>query len=176
MSERGSHPRGQRCTFCEIVAREAPASIVYEDDRVLGIMDVGPVNPGHAMVIPREHVACLADVDEATWARLCAVARRLAQAIRACGVRCEGINLFLADGEAAFQEILHLHLHVFPRYEDDAFELVADWSAKPPRAELDAVAARIRRAYDRLFDAAEPLPAAVAEEKDGPAGRDERRS
>ena len=140
-----------RCIFCRIVAKEAPASIVYEDDVTLCLMTIGPVNRGHAMVIPKQHAASLAELDEATWEHVSRVARRLAQAIRESGVRCEGVNLFLADGEAAFQDVFHLHLHVFPRFKGDPFKLEADWSVKPPRTELDAVATQIRRAYERRY-------------------------
>lgn len=139
------------CVFCEIVAGRSPASVFYEDDLVLGLMTIGPVTEGHAMVMPKEHLPYLADLDEATGRHLWTVTQRSAAAIQASGVRCEGINLFLADGEAAFQEIFHLHMHVFPRYRGDPFKLVADWDQKPPRAELDRVAAQIRRAYDELW-------------------------
>ena len=74
----------------------------------------------------------------------------MAAAIRQSGVTCEGINLFLADGEAAFQDVFHVHLHVIPRYKGDSFQVVADWDIKPPRTELDHVASQIRDAYQRL--------------------------
>jgi diadenosine tetraphosphate (Ap4A) HIT family hydrolase len=139
------------CVFCEIVARRRPASIFYEDQRVIGFMTIGPVTQGHAMVVPKEHAPLLADLDDVTSRHLWTVTQRTAAAIRASGVRCEGINLFLADGEAAFQEIPHFHIHVFPRYRGDPFKLVANWDVKPPRAELDEVALQIRTAYDRLW-------------------------
>lgn len=141
----GSGP--EPCVFCEIVAGRAPASVVHEDDCCLAIMTIGPVNPGHLLVLPKAHAPYLADLEEATGGHLFAVAMRMAAAIRASGLRCEGINLFLADGEAAFQEVFHLHLHVFPRFAGDPFGLTADWSVHPTRAELDANAALIRRAY-----------------------------
>ncbi len=144
------------CVFCRIVAGECPVSAFYEDDRVLGLLTIGPVNPGHAMVIPKRHVASLADLDEATGRHLWTIAQRTAAALRRSGVKCEGVNLFLADGEAAFQEVFHVHLHVFPRYRGDPFKLIADWNAKPPREELDRIAAQIRTAYEQLR-ADEPL-------------------
>ena len=107
------------CIFCEIVAGRSPASSFYEDDRVLGLMTIGPVTTGHAMVIPKRHAAYLADLDEETGRHLFTVVQRTAAAIRASGVRCEGINLFLADGAAAAQEVFHVHMHVFPRYRGD---------------------------------------------------------
>ena len=142
----------QECVFCQIVAGESPASIFYEDEIVLGFMTIGPVTTGHAMIIPKRHAAYLADLDEETGRHLWTITQRTAAAIRESGVRSEGINLFLADGEAAFQEIFHLHMHVFPRYAGDPFKLVVDWDVKPSREELNQAAQQIRSAYDRLWD------------------------
>ena len=133
------------CIFCQIVAGEAEASIVHDDGDILAFMDIRPVTPGHLLVIPKRHAPFLADLDEATAARMFVVAQRLAAALRASGLRCEGVNLFLADGEAAFQEVFHVHLHVFPRFAGDTFRISADWSVTPSRPELDAQAERIRR-------------------------------
>jgi diadenosine tetraphosphate (Ap4A) HIT family hydrolase len=135
------------CIFCAIATGQAPASAVYEDDLALAFLDIQPVNPGHLLIIPKRHAAQLADLDEQTGAHLFCVAMRLAQALRRSGVRCEGVNLFLADGEAAFQEVFHIHLHVLPRFTGDPFKIDADWSIQPARDELDALAAQIRSAY-----------------------------
>jgi diadenosine tetraphosphate (Ap4A) HIT family hydrolase len=134
------------CIFCAIVAGVALASVVYEDEAVLAFLDIRPVTPGHLLVIPKRHAPFLADLDDATRARLFTVAMWLAQALRDSGLRCKGINLFLADGEAAFQEVFHTHLHVFPRFAGDSFRISADWSVHPEREELDAVAALVRTA------------------------------
>ena len=139
------------CIFCQIIAGESPASIFYEDNLVLGFMDLGPVTPGHSMIIPKQHAASLADLDEDTGRHMWTITHRTAAAIRESGVQCEGINLFLADGEAAFQEVFHLHMHIFPRYQGDSFKLVADWDVKPLRKELDHVADMIKVSYDQLW-------------------------
>jgi histidine triad (HIT) family protein len=139
------------CVFCQIVAGKSPASVFYEDDHLLGFMDIGPVTTGHVMIIPKQHASCLAELDEEIGRRLWTVTQRTAAAIRQCGVRCEGINLFLADGEAAFQEVPHVHMHLFPRYRGDPFRLEADWNIRPSREELDQVAQEIRLAYERLW-------------------------
>jgi histidine triad (HIT) family protein len=131
------------CVFCRIVSGST-ASVVHRDDEVLAFMDTRPVNPGHVLVIPTRHYSSLADVPESVAARCFLVAQRVAAALRASGLRCEGINLFLADGEAAFQEVFHVHLHVFPRYTGDSFRIDADWSTRPSRDELDAVAKQVR--------------------------------
>lgn len=135
------------CIFCSIVSGAAPASITYEDEKILGFLTTGPVTPGHLMVIPKQHFACVSEMDEQTGAQLFQASMRMAKALRKSSLRCEGVNWFLADGEAAFQEIFHVHLHVFPRFQGDDFKLVADWSVHPPREQLDATAEVIRNGY-----------------------------
>jgi histidine triad (HIT) family protein len=141
------------CIFCQIVTGDSPASVIYEDDKVMSFLTVGPVNTGHSLVIPKAHLVYLADMDEETGRHLFTITSRIAQATRDSGIRCEGINLFLADGETAFQEVPHVHMHIFPRFRGDPFKLIADWSIKPPRLELDATAAHIREAYDKRWPA-----------------------
>lgn len=134
------------CVFCAIVAGQLPASAVYEDEEVLAFMDIQPVNPGHVLVIPKTHFPMLADLDPKIGGRIFQVGQRVAAALRRSGLRCEGVNLFLADGEAAGQEVFHAHLHVFPRYTGDGFGLrfSLDYYDKPPRAALDENARRIK--------------------------------
>ncbi|MFI7215692.1 HIT family protein [Micromonospora maritima] len=79
------------------------------------------------------------DVGGRMWTQ----AHRLAGALRRSTLRCEGVNLFLADGEAAFQEIFHVHLHVIPRFAGDTFRIDAEWRRRE-RVELDAAAAAVR--------------------------------
>jgi histidine triad (HIT) family protein len=136
------------CLFCRILAGELPGTFVYRDDDCAAFMDIQPVNPGHVLVVPVRHATHLADMDAGSAARLMAVAHRIAAALRASDVPCEGVNLFLADGEAAMQEVPHVHLHVFPRWRGDGFGLRfgPDYMHRPPRTALDDVAARLRDA------------------------------
>lgn len=143
-----SGPIDSACVFCRIVAGDAEATLVYEDEVVVAFLDIGPVTPGHLMVVPRAHLPALADVDESIGAQMFNVAQRMAAALRGSGLRCDGINLFYADGEVAFQEIFHAHLHVFPRYDGDGFSIAADWENRPTRAELDRVGGQIRAALE----------------------------
>jgi histidine triad (HIT) family protein len=138
------------CVFCDLVAGKGESSVVYEDDALVALMDLNPVNPGHVLVIPRRHASAMADLDEDTGAHAFRIAMRMQQAIRRSGVRCEGVNLFVADGEAAFQDVFHFHLHVIPRFAGDQFKISADWQ-EAPREELDRVAADLRGAYQELW-------------------------
>jgi len=133
------------CVFCAIVAGEAPASMVYEDETVCSFLTIGPVNPRHVLVIPTQHIPLLSGVDEETGLHLFKITRHMTKAFRHSGLQCEGINLFLADGEAAFQEVAHVHMHVFPRFQGHSFKIEANWEIKPSRQELKEVADRLRR-------------------------------
>lgn len=136
------------CVFCEIIARREPASMVYRDELVCAFMDIQPVNTGHLLVIPLVHATYLSDLDATVGERMFSAAQRLAAAIRRTDIRCEGINLFLADGVAAGQEVFHTHLHVFPRFEGDGFGLrhPPEYHSLPGRASLEAIAESIRNA------------------------------
>ena len=136
--------RTAACVFCEIVAGRASASFVHEDESVVAFMDIRPVNPGHLLVVSRQHLESLSELGEELGSRLFNVARDLQSAIRASGIRCEGINLFVAEGEVAGQEVFHAHLHVVPRFAGDSFRVTADWPSLRPREELEAVAAKVR--------------------------------
>lgn len=133
------------CIFCEIVVGRAAASIVHQDERCVVFMDLYPITPGHLLVVPRRHAASLAELDPADGGHLFLVAQRMAAALRRSGLRCEGINLLLSDGEAAGQEIFHVHLHVVPRFAGDGVKVRAA-TGRPTRAELDAHAAAIAAA------------------------------
>jgi histidine triad (HIT) family protein len=138
----------ETCVFCELVAGNRPISVVGETADVLAFMDIQPVNPGHVLVIPKRHAPYLADLDWTLAGQIWAMGMRVAAAVRTCGARCQGVNLFLADGEAAGQEIFHAHLHVFPRFAGDGFGLKfsPNYFVLPSRADLDEVANDIRNA------------------------------
>jgi len=134
------------CIFCRIVAGEAEASLVYQDEWVSAFMDAHPIAEGHILVVPRRHASGLDDLDEAAAGRMMAVARRLAGALRRSGVPCEGVNLVLADGTAAGQSVFHCHLHVIPRAAGDGFGFRRPLGLRrsPSRPAMNAVAERIR--------------------------------
>lgn len=106
------------CIFCRIAAGEAPATKVYEDDRVFAIMDIFPWNQGHTLVIPRTHAATIFDISPEDAAAVAEAARRMAPAIREA-VGAEGLNLLQSNGRAAWQQVDHFHLHLIPRWEND---------------------------------------------------------
>jgi histidine triad (HIT) family protein len=136
------------CVFCEIVAGREPASVVYSDAGIIAFMDLRPINAGHLLVVPRGHAARLANLDERLGAAMFGVGQRLAGAIRRSGLPCQGVNLFVADGEVAGQEVMHVHLHVLPRIPGDGFRIERG-SETTGRAELDQAAALVKGGLDR---------------------------
>ncbi len=136
----------ESCIFCEIIGNRIAASVVSKDEKVTVLMDIQPINPGHLLIIPNEHTAHLTELDEEVGAHLFRTGMQVGKALRKSGVRCEGVNLLLADGEAAGQEVFHVHLHVFPRFKGDGFgfRFGPEYNSKPSRASLDAVAEKIK--------------------------------
>lgn len=136
------------CVFCKLLSGELEVSMIHRDDLCAAFMDIQPVNPGHVLIVPCRHAPYVADLKEEEGAQMFRVAQRVVTALRKTGVRCEGVNLFLADGEAAGQEVFHSHLHVFPRFQGDGFRLVLPpgYSQRPERKELDEIAGKIKAA------------------------------
>ena len=136
------------CVFCGILAGRLPASVVLRDGRCMAFMDIQPVNAGHVLVVPEDHAPRLADLPEDAGVHMFLTAQRVAAALYGSGLDCEGVNLFLADGEAAGQEVFHVHLHVFPRFDGDGFGLRfgPSYADRPGRRELEEAAERIRDA------------------------------
>ena len=141
----------EACVFCAIVAGEAPASVVWEDALAMAFMDLHQENPGHVLVIPRNHIVDILELDDRTGAALMGGTTRVARAVERAFAP-DGINVWQSTGEAAGQEVFHLHLHVMPRrFGDRLFRPNPELPAPSPRDRLEALAAEVR---DRLAEGA----------------------
>ncbi len=140
------------CIFCRIASGELPASVVYEDERTIVFLDIQPINPGHVLVVPKTHAESLADLSPEDAGQMMRVGQMMDQALRQSQLHCEGVNLFLADGKAAGQEVGHVHLHVFPRFEGDDFSLNLESfdRSTPGREQLNETAKKLKQAVDSL--------------------------
>lgn len=134
------------CVFCGVIVGSLPGSFVYEDDDTVAFLDLYPVHEGHTLVVPRAHVPDLLECPAHVAAHLFNVSRLLAPAVVAAS-NAAGFNVWTANGAAAGQQVFHLHLHILPRYADDTFGLrfPKSYPKKASRAELETMAAKIRR-------------------------------
>jgi len=133
------------CIFCEIAAGRADSTKVLEDETCLALMDIHPINAGHVLVVPKAHATDLSDLPAENGGRMFQMAQVVANALMKSEVKCEGVNLMLAHGKAAGQEVFHVHLHVIPRYRGDNLKIRFNLlKLRPTRAELDRIAAQIR--------------------------------
>lgn len=115
------------CLFCKIVEGSIPAMKVYEDGDIIAFMDIQPVNPGHVLVIPKEHHPTLAETPSKIAGTMMQVVPELMQAVmKATGA--PAANIAVNNGEVAGQVIFHTHLHIMPRFEGDGYDV---WHGKP---------------------------------------------
>ncbi len=110
----------ENCIFCKIIAGDIPSIKIYEDELVYAFLDIAPINPGHVLVIPKEHHESASTIPEATAGRMFRIGSRIGIALKR-ELDYDAYNLHLADGAAAGQVVMHAHLHVVPRGVEDNF-------------------------------------------------------
>ena len=105
-------------------------------------MDINPATRGHLLVVPRQHVRDLLEIDEKDLAATTATAQRMARRV-AERLDADGVNLLNSCGPAAWQVVFHFHVHVIPRYDDDPLRL--PWIPAPgDSAKIQATAEALR--------------------------------
>ncbi len=140
--------------FCAIIAGDAPAVRIHEDDQFLALLDVRPFTRGHTLVVPKVHTVDLTDTPASTLAGMSILGQRIARAARLSGLHADGNNVAINDGRAAFQSVFHIHLHVVPRRTGDrlAFAKGLVWRRD---ADREATGRILRDALARLDDTSE---------------------
>ena len=146
-----SHVGEADCVFCKIAAGDLPARLLYTDATVVSFLDSEPATTGHALVVPRIHRRDLWEIGDDELTAVILVARRVAGALRKI-LAAPGMWLHQVSGEPAGQDVFHYHLHLIPRYDDDAVQ--PGWGAPPWRppevsqGDLDVIAGRVREALE----------------------------
>ena len=130
------------CIFCEISNHNAPASYVYEDEFVFGIMSLDQPNPYKVLMISRNHIKDLYGLSETAAARIFQATVKVARAIQNAS-ECGGLNLVQSNGSVGQQDVFHFHLHLIPRFQNDDIHL--SWPhIQPDRDSLNRMAEEIR--------------------------------
>lgn len=130
------------CIFCKIANGEIPSSTIYEDDYFRVILDLSPATKGHALILPKQHMANIFEMDEATAEKIFVLASRIAKAMKTA-LNCDGLNIVQNNGEVAGQTVFHFHMHIIPRYNNDGQSIT--WVPGTSEAEeREAIAAQIK--------------------------------
>lgn len=107
----------ENCIFCKIANGEIPAATLYEDEDFRVILDLGPATKGHALLLPKKHVANLYELPDELAAKAMILAKKMAVKMTAA-FACDGFNLVQNNGECAGQTVFHFHMHLIPRYKE----------------------------------------------------------
>jgi len=125
------------CIFCKIANGEIPSNTIYEDEKFRVILDLGPATKGHALILPKDHYNDLTELPDETASDVMKLAKKLTIQMKE-KLNADGLNVVQNNGAAAGQTVMHYHLHLIPRYENDGAHIL--WEpTKPSQEELAAV-------------------------------------
>ena len=133
--------RKDDCIFCKIANGDIPSKTVYEDDKFRAILDLGPATKGHTLILPKDHADNLFELPDETAEQVMVLAKKLTSQIKE-KLGADGFNLVQNNGEVAGQTVMHFHLHLIPRYENDGQHI--SWNpGKPSGEELEEIKVQI---------------------------------
>lgn len=110
------------CIFCKILKGEIPSTTIYEDENVKVILDIAPAAKGHAILLVKEHVANIFELNQDLAGKIFAVVPKVATAIKE-ELGCDGMNILQNNGVEAGQTVFHLHIHFIPRWKEDSVNI-----------------------------------------------------
>ena len=129
--------KDENCIFCKIAAGEIPSKTLYEDEEFRVILDLGPANKGHALILPKDHYADLFALPEEKAEKVIRLAKKMGTQIKDA-LHADGLNLVQNNGECAGQTVFHFHMHIIPRFKNDGQKI--GWiPGKPSGEELEEV-------------------------------------
>lgn len=112
------------CIFCKIIDGKIPSAKIYEDDRVIGFLDIMPANKGHCLIVPKKHSETLAEISDDDLYAIIKAAKRVAKALSlSFGA---SFNIVMNNGKEAGQVVSHSHVHIIPRFQKDRLRI--KWS------------------------------------------------
>jgi histidine triad (HIT) family protein len=103
----------ENCIFCKIAAKEIPSSIVYEDNKFFGFLDISPVVKGHVLLIPKDHYVWMYEVPDELLAEAFIITKKLMNKMRK-GLGCDYVQIFVVG-----KDVPHFHIHLMPRWLKD---------------------------------------------------------
>jgi len=113
----------KQCIFCQIISGKVQSRKVYEDDKVVALLDINPANPGHVLLLTKEHYSIMPQIPDDEIAHVFMVAKSLSNSMLR-SIDAQGTNIIVANGIAAGQRAQHFIAHVIPRKDNDGINFV----------------------------------------------------
>ena len=133
--------KDDNCIFCKLANKDIPTNIIYEDEKFTVILDASPATKGHALILPKNHVPNVFEIDPAQAGRAYALAAKLARAMKEV-LGFTDMNILQNNGPIAGQTVFHFHIHLIPRREGDGINVT--WTPTEPTDEqIAAVQAKL---------------------------------
>jgi histidine triad (HIT) family protein len=134
----------QPCIFCQIISKKIPAKIVYEDDNSIAFLDINPINPGHTIIIPKEHSETILDINPENLSKLIQAVKIVSEAVTKA-LNADGVNVMQNNKEIAGQGVPHIHFHVIPRFNEDGVQyFFGSQTKKMDEKKLEEIANKIK--------------------------------
>ncbi len=132
------------CIFCKIVSGKIPAHKIYENEKILAFLDIGPLSEGHSLVIPKKHSQKLTEVEDNTLSEIVKCAKNIAKALN-----CENYNILQNNGKLANQAVGHVHFHIIPKTKDEGLDI--NWKPKEDTKELKELSETLKGRINHLY-------------------------
>lgn len=131
------------CVFCKIIAKQAPAHVIYESENIEAFLDIEPINEGHVLIVPKVHESSIDRIPLDTITEIIELAQRIVTALKET-YHMDGYSMMQNGG--AFCDFGHCHFHIFPRYKEDGF----GWKYPVGASEYsEKVAEKLRTALEK---------------------------
>lgn len=158
----------KQCIFCQIVSGRIQAKKIYEDDKVLGVLDINPANPGHVLLLTKEHYSIMPQIPDDEVSHVFMVVKAISNAMLR-SIDAQGANIIVANGIAAGQRAQHFMAHIIPRKENDGINFVLPQKSMDEK-EIEGIGNKLIAALGGIVEKEEqpvkvPLPESKAEEK-----------
>lgn len=146
----------KQCIFCQIIAGKVQSKKIFEDDETIAILDINPSNPGHILILPKEHYSIMPQMPDDIVEHIFVVAKALSNALLR-GIGAQGTNIVVANGVAAGQRAQHFMIHVIPRMEKDDLQFTLPQNTIPEK-ELEQISKKLSKSLGKIKETGSEAP------------------
>ncbi|MBI4147855.1 HIT domain-containing protein [Candidatus Woesearchaeota archaeon] len=146
----------QQCIFCHIIAGDVAAKKVFEDDKVVAVLDINPATPGHVLLLTKEHYAIMPQVPDDVIGHIGQVSKACSHAMLKA-MKIDGTTIFVANGMAAGQRAQHFMVHIIPRNEGDGVGVNAFEGSVLPAATMTKLSQALAPAVKKILNFEAPV-------------------